>query len=179
MATLNQQSVTVARTDAATLVIPHLARQLIMLHAQRADVTAQVEELVLKHPLYLVLNSMPRLGFRTAAVIIAELSGKTFHSPAALASYAGLSPTTRQSGSSIKSEQVSHSGNKRLKRALFLSAFTVIHTDTVSQAYNDRKRDQGKHHDRSLIARAHHRLNVMYAMIKAGSLYNQPAPQAA
>lgn len=53
-------------------------------------------------------------------MIIAELSGKTFTSAAALASYAGLAPTTRQFGTSIKSERVSHSGNKRLKRALCL-----------------------------------------------------------
>ena len=31
----------VAGTDAAAVVLPHLARQLIALHAQRADVAAQ------------------------------------------------------------------------------------------------------------------------------------------
>ena len=38
---LEHQSVTVAGTDAAAVVLPHLARQLIALHAQRADVAAQ------------------------------------------------------------------------------------------------------------------------------------------
>ena len=71
---------------------------------------------------------MPGVGLRTAAVIIAEISGKHFKNAAALASYAGLTPTTRQSGTSIKSERVSRSGNKRLKRALFLSAFATIRT---------------------------------------------------
>lgn len=49
----------VAGTDAAVTVLPHLARQLISLHAQRADVAAQVEALVEAHPLYEVLISMP------------------------------------------------------------------------------------------------------------------------
>ena len=31
----------VADTDAATVVLPHLARQLIALHSQRADVATQ------------------------------------------------------------------------------------------------------------------------------------------
>ena len=38
---LEHQTVVVAGTDAAAVVLPHLARQLIALHAQRADVAAQ------------------------------------------------------------------------------------------------------------------------------------------
>ena len=38
---LEHQTVMVAGTDAAAVVLPHLARQLIALHAQRADVAAQ------------------------------------------------------------------------------------------------------------------------------------------
>ena len=49
---LSQQSVTVTGTEAAGLVIPHLARQLLSLHAQRADVAIQVEKIVANHPLY-------------------------------------------------------------------------------------------------------------------------------
>ena len=67
----------VAGTDAAGTVLPHLARQLIALHAQRADIAAQVETLVEAHPLYQVLISMPGIGVRTAAVFLAETLGKT------------------------------------------------------------------------------------------------------
>ena len=176
---LAKQTVTVTGTEAAGIVIPHLARQLIHLHAQRADVAEQVEKLVLEHPLYLVLTSMPGVGLRTAAVIIAELSGKSFKNAAALASYAGLAPTTRQSGTSIRSERVNHSGNKRLKRALFLSAFATFRSDAISRAYYDRKRSQGKRHNQAIIALAHRRLNVLYAMIRDGSLYDPPEPALA
>lgn len=134
----------VAGTDAAATVLPHLARQLISLHAQRADVAAQVEALVEAHPLYEVLISMPGIGVRTAAVFLAETLGKTFDTGAQLASYAGLAPVTRRSGSSIRGEHVSHGGNKRLKRAMFLSAFASLRSDPVSRAYYQRKRDQGK-----------------------------------
>ena len=171
---LARQTVTVTGTEAAGIVIPHLARQLISLHAQRADVAREVEGIVVNHPLYLVLTSMPGIGLRTCAVIIAELSGKTFTSAAALASYAGLAPTTRQSGTSIKSERVSHSGNKRLKRALFLSAFAVIRTDPTSRAYYNRKRNQGKRHNQAIIALAHRRLTVLYAMLRDNTLFDTP-----
>lgn len=59
---LSQQTVTVTGTDAATLVLPHLARQLQAFHAQRKDVAQQVEALVQAHPLYPVLTSMPGIG---------------------------------------------------------------------------------------------------------------------
>ena len=171
---LDQQNVVVVGTDAAGLVIPHLARQLISLHAQRVDVAMHLEAMVEAHPLYPVLTSMPGVAVRTAAIIIAEISGKTFASAAALAPYAGLAPATRQSGTSIKSERVSHSGNKRLKRALFLSAFASIRFDPTSRAYYDRKRAQGKRHNQALIALAHRRLTVLCAMIRDGSLYDLP-----
>ena len=41
---LEHQSVVVAGTDAAAVVLPHLARQLTSLHAQRADVATQASD---------------------------------------------------------------------------------------------------------------------------------------
>ena len=163
---LDQQSVVVASTDAAGLVIPHLARHMISLHAQRVDVATHLEAMVETHPLYPVLTSMPGVAVRTAAVIIVETFGKTFTSAAALASYAVLARTTCQSGTSIKSERFSHSGNKRLKRALFLSAFASIRFDSMSRAYYDRKRVQSKRDNQTLIALAHRRLTVLFTMIQ-------------
>ena len=175
---LDAQSVVVAGTDAAGVVLPHLARQLISLHAQRADVAAQVEALVEAHPLDQVLTSMPGIGVRTAAVFIAETLGRTFASGAHLASYAGLTPVTRRSGSSIRGEYVSHAGNKRLKRAMFLSAFASLRSDPVSRAYYDRKIAQGKRHNQAVIALAHRRILTLHAMIRDGALYDpQPTHQ--
>ena len=175
---LKKQTVTVAGTDAAGAVLPHLARQLISLHAQRADIADRVETLVEAHPLYPVLTSMPGIGVRTAAVFLAETLGRTPATGAQLASYAGLAPVTRRSGSSIRGEHVSHAGNKRLKRAMFLSAFASLRSDPVSRAYYQRKRDQGKRHNQAVIALAHRRVLTLHAMIRNGTLYDpQPAAQ--
>ena len=95
---------------------------------------------------------------------------------AQLASYAGLAPVTRRSGSSIRGEHVSHGGNKRLKRAMFLSAFASLRSDPVSRAYYQRKRDQGKRHNQAVLALAHRRILTLHAMIRDGALYDpQPA----
>jgi len=61
-----------------------------------------------------------------------------------------------------------------LKRALLLSAFASIRFDPISRAYYDRKRARGKRHHQALIALAHRRLTVRYAMIRDGSLYDVP-----
>ena len=95
---------------------------------------------------------MPGIGVRTATVFLAETLGKTFDTGAQLASYAGLAPVTRHSGSSIRGEHVSHGGNKRLKHAMFLSAFASLRSNPVSRASYQRKRDQGKRHNQAVLA---------------------------
>ena len=95
--------------------------------------------------MYQVLTTRARdQGSRPPPSLLAETLGKTFDTGAQLASYAGLAPVTRRSGSSIRGEHVSHGGNKRLKRAMFPSAFASLRSDPVSQAYYQRKRNQGK-----------------------------------
>ena len=156
----------------AQAIVEALSKQTVTV----ADIAAQVEALVEAHPLYPVLTSMPGVGVRTAAVFLAGTLGKTFTTGAHLASYAGLAPVTRRSGSSIRGEHVSHGGNKRLKQAMFLSAFASLRTDPVSRTYYERKRAQGKRHNQAILALAHRRILTLHAMIRNGTLYNpQPA----
>lgn len=176
---LAEQTVVVAGTEAAGLVLPHLAAQLAEYHVSRADIADRIETIALRHPMYPLLTSLPGVAVRTAAVIMAELAGRSFTSAAALASYAGLVPVTRQSGTSIKSDTVSRSGNKRLKRALFLSAFASLRSDPVSRVYYDRKRDQGKRHNQAIIALAHRRSSVIFAMLRDGTFYESRPTQPA
>jgi len=116
-------------------------------------------------------------GSRPPPSLLAETLGKTFDTGAQLASYARLAPVTRRSDSSIRGEHVSHGGNKRLKRAMFPSAFASLRSDPVSQAYYQRKRNQGKPPWAGpILALAHRRILTLHAMIRDGALYTpQPA----
>jgi transposase len=175
---LGEQTVTVPGTDAAGVVIPILAEQLAALTRQRGQIGAQVEALVEAHPLHEVLTSLPGVGVRTAARILTEVVGKDFKDAAHLASYAGIAPVTRRSGTSIRGEHAPRGGNKRLKRALFLSAFASL-SHPPSRAYYDRKRAQGKRHNQALIALARRRCDVLFAMLRDGTLYQPPTTAAA
>jgi transposase len=125
-AALGEQTVVVAGTNAAGIVLPQLAAMLKQLRAAREDILAQVEALVEAHPLHEVLTSMPAVGVRTEARIITEVAGKEFKTAGHLASYAGLAPVTWRSGTSIRGDHPSKKGNKALKRAFFLSAFAAL-----------------------------------------------------
>ena len=102
---LEHQSVTVAGTDAAATVLPHLARQLIAPRAQRADVAAQAGDpggwptLMRQAP----TTPCPGSGGPAATVLAGRDPGQGPPGTGAqLASYAGLAPVTRRSGSSIR-----------------------------------------------------------------------------
>ena len=175
---LGKQTVVVVGTNAATLVLPQLAGMLAGFREARDAVYAQVEALVEAHPLHTVLTSLPAVGVRTAARILTEVIGKDFASAAHLASYAGLTPVTWRSGSSIRADRASRKGNKVLKRALFLSAFAAL-KDPLSRAYYDRKRAEGKRHNQALIALARRRCDTLYAMLRDGTHYQAKTPTAA
>jgi transposase len=93
-----------------------------------------------------------------------------------LASYAGLSPVTWRSGSSIRGDHASHRGNKALNRVLYLSAFASL-KDPACRAYYDRKRREGKRPNQALVALARRRCDTDYAMLRAGTIY-QPRSAA-
>jgi transposase len=173
---LSEQTVVVLGTQAAAVVLPRLAQQLAALRAQREEVAKEVERLVIAHPLHPVLTSMPGVGVRTAARLLIDVASRAFASAAHLAAYAGLAPVTRRSGTSIRGELPSRRGNKPLKRAMFLSAFAALR-DPVSRAYYTRKISQGKRHNQALIALARRRCDVLFAMLRDGTLYSPPTPE--
>lgn len=177
---LDEQTVVVPGTGTLDLVIPSLATSLAAVHSQRAAVATQVEALLEAHPLSAVLTSIPGVGARTAAVLLVTVGdGTAFPSAGHLASYAGLAPATKSSGTSIRGEHAPRTGNRVLKRAMFLSAFAALH-DPRSRAYYDRQRARGKTHTQALLRLARQRINLIYAMLRDGTFYEHPTqPQAA
>ena len=98
-----------------------------VVHRRRDTLAAEIEEVFLAHPFGQLLVSLSGIGPRTGARILAEIGdGTRFANGSKLASYAGLAPVTRQSGTSLKGESKSRRGNHRLKNAMFLAAFASL-----------------------------------------------------
>lgn len=172
---IDEQTVTVPGTATAESLIPAIARDIKAIKDRRSDLAAQVEQLLEGHPLLTVLTSMPGVGVRTASNILLGIGGDItrFKSAAHLAAYAGIAPVTSQSGTSIKGERPARGGNKRLKNALWQSAFVASVRHPASTAYYKRKREQGKHHNAAVICLARRRCDVIYSMLKNGTLYHE------
>lgn len=176
---LGQQTVTVIGTAAVETVIPKIAEQIKTLKSQRVQIAHEVERLLDDFPLRNVLISMPGVGAKTAATILLAIGdASAFPTAGHLAAYAGIAPTTRRSGKSIRGEHPARSGNKQLKNALFRSAWVASNCDPESAAYYQRKRDQGKRHNAAIICLARRRCDVIYAMLKTGSAHQSHHPKS-
>ncbi len=171
MATLDAQSLAVPAEETIGRVIAELAGELDRIYARRDALAGEIEEVFVAHPFGQLLQTLPGIGPRTGARILAEIGdGSRFASGDRLASYAGLAPVTRQSGKSINGETKSRRGNHRLKNVMFLAAFASLRSPD-SKAFYDRKRAEGKRHNAAVICLARRRCNVILAMLATRQPY--------
>lgn len=175
---LDEQTVSVPAEATLGRVIAELAVELDRIRGRRETLAAEIEAVFLAHPLGAVLISLPGIGARTGARILAEIAdGSGFASGSKLAAYAGLAPVTRQSGTSIRGEHRSRRGNHRLKNAMFLAAFASL-SDPDSRTYYDRKRAEKKKHNAAVICLARRRCDVILAMLRTGDHYRTSEERA-
>ena len=178
-AALAAQDLTVPAEAATGRVIADLAAELDRVCGRRDALAAEIEETFLAHPFGELLASMPGIGPRTGARILAEIGdGSAFANGSKLAAYAGLAPVTRQSGTSLAGECRSRRGNHRLKNAMFLAASASLR-DPAPTAFYDRKRAEGKRHNAALICLARRRRDVILAMLRTRQPYRADRDRAA
>lgn len=176
---LDEQTVVVPGTGTLDVIVPSPAKSLAAVHEHRRALQAQTDALLEAHPPSQVLTSMPGIGVRTAAVLLTTVGdGTSFPTAAHFASYPGLAPATKSSGTSIHGEHTPKGGNRQLKRAMFLSAFAALH-DPASRTYYDKCRARGKTHTQALLRLARQRTNVLFAMPRDGTFYAPRTPHPA
>lgn len=149
-----------------------MATNIKSLLKQRKTIAEQVEELLQDSPLSEVLMSIPGAGLKTAAnILLAVGECSDFRSAGHLAAYAGIAPSPRRPGTSIRGEFPAKSGNKRLKNALYYSAFASIRFHEASKVYYEKKRAEDKRHNAAVMCLARRRCNVIYAMLTRGGFF--------
>ena len=119
-----------------------LEQELVRLREQIADHIHQHPELKRRRDL---LCSIPGIGETTAARVLSEISATEFSRARQLAAYAGLVPSPRQSGSSVRGRgRLSKRGNVRLRRALYWPAIVAMRHNPTLRAFAQRLREAGK-----------------------------------
>lgn len=115
---------------------------------------------------YRCLLTVPGIGPKTASELAISIDIEDFPSHDRLASYCGLAPRNRQSGTSISSVTASRQGNKRLKNLLIFSCNCLTRTEGRWGDYYTRCRERGMSHGKALKALARKRLKVIYAVMR-------------
>lgn len=178
-AEVNAQTVALPGEATWGEVITQLAGNLEQILAERSRLAATIEEVFLAHPLARNLLTIPGVGPKTGARLLTEIGNPhRFANGSRLASYAGLAPVTRRSGRTINTARRNPGGNKRLKNAMYWTAFSATQHDPHARAYYQRKRTEGKNHTTAVINVARRRCDLILAVLKNQTPYNPP-PQPA
>ena len=160
-------------------LVSEMAEEVLRARGRIADLDARPEELLSGRQEAEVVRSLPGMGPLLTAEFLSEVGDASrFGSADALAAAAGLVPATRQSGNASFRRRARR-GNRTLKNLFYRSAFSCTVHHAPSRAYYLRKREEGKGHNRAVVALARRRVNVLWAMLRDGELYREPPPETA
>lgn len=117
--------------------------------------------------------TIPGISFRMGAMIIAEIGDfSRFDSPDKILAYAGMSPSTYQSGQMDNCyAHMEKRGSRYLRYALYNATKYVCHWDPSFGSYLAQKRAEGKHYNVAISHAAKKLIRTIYAMEKSGQAY--------
>jgi len=122
-----------------------------------------------------LLTSIPGIGLKTALFLIVVTDGfQKFEKASQLCSYVGITPTIRESGSSVRGRsRISKVGNRKLRNLLFLCAFNACKYNKACREIYERIVNKGKSKKLALIAVANKLLKQAFAIAKSGRPYDE------
>jgi transposase len=127
---------------------------------------------VLKQTIHL-LESIPGVGWLTAAIVVAETNGfADIHSIKQLTAYAGLDPKIMESGKWKGKSRISKCGNSHLRKALYMPSMTNCRYDPINKAFYLRLCNNQKPRMVALVALQRKMLGLMYTLWKNNDRYD-------
>jgi transposase len=172
LAAAKTQSVTLPAQDVAASIVAELAKDVLGFKERIEDIDKELGKRFFARPEARILTSLPGMGPILGAeflVVVGDI--RAFESADRLAAYAGLVPAARDSGKRVGKHRRMRGGNKTLKRVFYQSAFASLRSAPESRAFYDRKRSEGKRHTQALVALARRRVNVVWAMLRDGTVF--------
>lgn len=117
--------------------------------------------------------TIPGISYRMGAMIIAEIGDFShFDSADKILAYAGMSPSTYQSGQLDNCySHMEKRGSRYLRYALFNATKYVCHWDESFGVYLAKKRSEGKHYNVALSHATKKLVRLIFAMEKSGRAY--------
>ena len=152
---------------AKSLELKHTIRLIRELDSEIDEIENEIK--VIMDRISSPILSIPGISYRMGAMIIAEIGDFTrFDSPDKILAYAGLSPSTYQSGQMDNSHaRMEKRGSKYLRYALFNATIYVCTWDPTFKTYLAKKRSEGKHYYVAVSHAAKKLVRVIYQLEKS------------
>ena len=160
-----------SRMPAKSLELQHTIRLIRELDAEIEEIEAAIQAIM--DELHSPITTIPGIGYRMGAMILAEIGDfSRFASPDKLLAYAGMSPSTYQSGQ-LKNcyPHMEKRGSRYLRYALYNAAKYVCQWDPTFAAYLAKKRAEGKHYNVALSHAAKKLVRLIFALEKSRQPY--------
>ena len=161
--------------SAKSLELRHTICLIRELDAAIAEIEQAIQSIMNK--LHSPITTIPGISTRMGAMILAEVGDfSRFDSPDKVLAYAGLSPSTNQSGQ-LKNchAHMEKRGSRYLRYAIFNATKFVCLWDPIFAAYLARKRAEGKHYYVAISHAAKKLVRLIYALEKSGEPYRSAA----
>ncbi len=157
---------------AKSLELRHTIHLIRELDAEITEIESEIQAIM--ETLHSPITTIPGMGFRMGAVILAEVGDfSRFDSPDKLLAFAGMSPSTYQSGQLTNCyAHMEKRGSRYLRFALYNATKYVCHWDPTFAAYLAKKRSEGKHYNVALSHAAKKLVRLIFAMEKSGQPYS-------
>ena len=156
---------------AKSLELKHTIKLIQELDAEISEIENEIQSIMdeINSPIL----SIPGISYKMGAMIIAEIGDfSRFDSPDKILAYAGLSPTTYQSGQLDSSHsRMEKRGSRYLRYALFNATKYVCLWDPTFASYLSKKRAEGKHYNVAISHAAKKLVRVIFQLEKSGKQY--------
>lgn len=161
--------------SAKSLELKHTIKLIQELTAEVDEVETEIKRIMdeINSPIL----TIPGISYRMGAMILAEIGDfSRFDSADKILAYAGMSPSTYQSGQIDNCyAHMEKRGSRYLRYALYNASKYVCHWDASFATYLAKKRAEGKHYNVALSHATKKLVRLIFAMEKSGRPYNKAA----
>ena len=164
-----------SKMPAKSLELQHTIRLIQELDTEIDEIEAEIEAMM--EEIHSPITTIPGIGCRMGAMILAEVGDLSrFDSSDKLLAYAGMSPSTYQSGQ-LKNcyPHMEKRGSRYLRYALYNTTKYVCLWNPTFAAYLAKKRAEGKHYNVAISHAAKKLVRLIFAMEKSKQPYRSAA----
>lgn len=166
-------------TGPSTVKVQKIVKKHIrFLEKQIDDLTGRLRQVVKEQPAIdeniKLLCSIPGVGEITAHILLAEIGDiSRFDGVKQLVAYAGIAPSERQSGTSVRGKvMINKRGSRRLRKALYMPAVVATKYNPLIEKFYQRLIAKGKKPLCAIVACMRKLLHIAYGVLKNKKQFN-------